>query len=164
VTDTDQIRPPRGEARSECAHRIAELVQDQDLTIAVAESLTGGQVAAELSAAGGASRWFRGALVAYSSEVKHAVLGVPEGPVVSADAASAMARGVRALLGADLAVGVTGAGGPDPQDGREPGTVFLALDGLGDHRAVELHLPGDPPEVVAQAAAAVLDLLAQELS
>lgn len=113
--------------RAELATHLAELLESAGLTVAVAESLTGGMVASALAEAPGASRWFRGGVVAYASDVKHELLGVPPGPVVSADAAAAMAQGVRKLLRADLAVAVTGAGGPRGQDGQPPGTVFIGL-------------------------------------
>jgi nicotinamide-nucleotide amidase len=110
---------------------ISGLARSTGRTIAVAESLTGGRVCAALAAAEAASEWFRGGLVAYASEVKHTVLHVADGPVVSAGAAHAMGVGVRDLLDADLALAVTGTGGPEPQDDQEPGTVFLAVvDGL----------------------------------
>src|SRR5690606_15762968 len=85
-------------------------------------------------------------IVSYASEVKFDVLGVPEGPVVSAETASAMAAGARRVLGADVGVAVTGVAGPDPQDGREPGTVFVGLDlgvldGDAGPTAVELQRP-----------------------
>jgi nicotinamide-nucleotide amidase len=145
------------------AERIAALARDQGRTIAVAESLTGGMVAQKLAAAGGASEWFRGSLVAYSSEVKHEVLGVPDGPVVSADAARAMASGVRGLLGADVAVAVTGAGGPSPQDGQEPGTVYVAVDDA-DWTVQRLALSGEPPVICGGAADAALRMLLEVLS
>jgi nicotinamide-nucleotide amidase len=97
------------------------------VTVAVAESLTGGLLSSRLAAASAASEWFCGAVVAYSRRVKHEVLGVPAGPVVSRAAAVAMARGAATLLGADLSVALTGAGGPEPQDGQPPGTVWLAV-------------------------------------
>jgi nicotinamide-nucleotide amidase len=144
--------------RARLAERIAALAKDQGRTVAVAESLTGGMVAQELAAANGASEWFRGALVAYSTEVKHRVLGVPAGPVVSAAAARAMASGVRRLLSADVAVAVTGAGGPSGQDGQEPGTVYVAIDDA-DQRVQRLDLSGEPPEICARAADAALRML-----
>jgi nicotinamide-nucleotide amidase len=151
-------------ARKELAERIGELVQERELTVAAAESLTGGMIATALSRASGSGEWFRGAVVAYHSEVKHDVLGVPPGPVVSASAAAEMARGARRLLGADVAVAVTGAGGPDPQDGREPGTVFLAVDSDEAHRSVRLKIPAeDPAEVCATTATTALRMLAQVL-
>ncbi len=72
---------------------------------------------------------------------------------------------MRQLLDADLAVGVTGAGGPDPQDGRGPGTVFLAVDGRGTHRVVRLQLPDrDPGTVTVTTAGAALRLLVESLT
>ncbi len=137
--------------RSRLAARIAELVDSAGLSVAVAESLTGGMVASALAQAPGSSTWFRGAVVAYASEVKHQLLDVPPGPVVSAEAAASMADGVRRLLEANIAVALTGAGGPDAQDGQPPGTVFLALsDGL--HTQLEHHFfdDDDPAEVCDQ--------------
>lgn len=145
------------------AGRIADRAREQGLTVAVAESLTGGLIAQPLAAAPGASEWFRGALVAYSSEVKHEVLAVPPGPVVSAEAAVAMARGVRKLLGADVAVAVTGSGGPDPEDGREPGTVFLAVTREGADDVRRLFLDGEPPAVCSAAAGHALQMLLEAL-
>lgn len=147
----------------ELAADVSDLARSCGRTVAVAESLTGGMIATALAAARAASEWFCGALVAYSSEVKHDVLGVPDGPVVSAVAARAMAVGVRHLLAADIGVAATGAGGPDPQDGRAPGTVFLAVDDCYGSRVVRLDLEGEPAEVCRAAAAAALRLLADAL-
>ena len=85
-------------------------------TLAVAESLTGGLLASAFARASGSSEWFRGGIVAYSSAVKYDLLDVPGGPVVSEAAAVAMARAAGRLLNADVAVAVTGVGGPDPHD------------------------------------------------
>ena len=156
---------PADEASAEAlAARVAELATKAGVTVATAESLTGGMIAAALASAQGASEWFRGSVVAYSEEVKHGLLGVPPGPVVSAEAASVMARGARRVLGASVAVAVTGAGGPSGQDGREPGTVFLAFDADDDHRIVRLQLDADDPkEVCATTAVAALRMLAEGL-
>lgn len=154
--------------------RVAELAGSTGRTVAVAESLTGGMIAAALAAAEGAGDWFRGALVAYAGEVKHELLGVPDGPVVSAEAAWAMARGVRRLLGADVGVAVTGVGGPTWQDGRSPGTVFIAVaatpdegaagDGAGGDPAAAHHeLPGEPVQVCAASAELALQMLLDRL-
>jgi nicotinamide-nucleotide amidase len=148
------------QAREGTAARVAELALDRGLTVAVAESLTGGQVSTALAAARQASRWYRGAVVAYSTEVKHELLGVPTEEVVHAEAASAMARRTRELLLADLVVATTGAGGPSEQDGREPGTVFLAVDAPDHHRVVGLRFDSDDPqEVLGCSTAAALDAL-----
>lgn len=95
------------------AGSVAELAEAGGTTLAAAESLTGGAIGAALAAAPSASSWFRGGVTAYATEVKHRVLDVPPGPVVSMSCAVAMATGVARLMGADLAVGVTGVGGPD---------------------------------------------------
>ena len=145
------------------AAEVGKRAADRGVTVGVAESLTGGTVAAALAAAEGASTWFRGGIVAYSSEVKHSLLDVPEGPVVSEPAARAMAVAARRLLGADLVVALTGAGGPAPQDGREPGTVFVAVDGAAGTEVLRLDLDGEPEEICRAAAAAGLDLLAARL-
>jgi nicotinamide-nucleotide amidase len=149
--------------RDRLAREVSELARRHGVTIAVAESLTGGMVASALAASEAASEWFRGSLVAYSSEVKHEVLDVPDGPVVSAEAATAMARGVRRLLGADVAVAVTGAGGPDPQDGQDPGTVYVGVDDGADGRVHELDLDGDPEDIIVQAADGTLGELLDAL-
>lgn len=148
-----------GDHQAELAERIAELVQKQERSLATAESLTSGNVAARLAAAPGAASWFRGGLVSYHDEVKHGVLGVDDGPVVCDPAARQMAQGVARLLGADVAVATTGAGGPDPQDGQPPGTVFVAVLLDGELSCRELHLDGDPEEVVARSTEAALEML-----
>ena len=148
------------------AAEVGRLAQDSGRTVAVAESLTGGMVASALARAEASSEWFRGAVVAYSSEVKHDLLDVPDGPVVSAPAAAAMARGVRRLLAADVAVATTGAGGPSPQDGAAPGTVYLAVSGGAadaDGDARLLQLPGEPGEVCGSAGIEALRALARAL-
>jgi nicotinamide-nucleotide amidase len=155
--------PVDEETQALLAERAGELALSQELTVAVAESLTGGMIATALAAAGRSSEWFLGSVVAYSSQVKHDVLDVPDGPVVSATAASAMARGVRRLLKADVAVAVTGAGGPGGQDGREPGTVFVAFDGADEHRVLRLGLDDEPKIVCATSAVASLRVLVEGL-
>lgn len=151
------------DTRRERAERVGELALARGRTIAVAESLTGGMIASALAQAQQASEWFRGSLVAYSTAVKHQLLEVPAGPVVSSDAAIAMARSVRKLLLADISVAVTGVGGPSAQDGHEPGTVFLAVDGGGRGQVLRLDLPGEPATVCAAATLAALDALVSTL-
>ena len=150
------------------AHDLADLIADAavrcGVSVGVAESLTGGAVAATLGAAGDASTWFRGGVVAYASEVKFDLLGVPEGPVVTTAAALAMARGASKVLGADVVVAVSGAGGPEPQDGREPGTVCFGVVHPGGEGSEEMPFPGGPEDVVRSATehalASVLRVLA----
>ncbi|MDE0668965.1 MAG: CinA family nicotinamide mononucleotide deamidase-related protein [bacterium] len=109
------------------------------LTLATAESLTGGLIAARLSAVAGASDVFRGSLVTYAAETKYRLLGVPHGPVVSEEAVRAMAAGACEQLGADCALAVTGVAGPAPAEGVDPGVVWTAtaLDGEVEARRHE---------------------------
>ena len=113
----------------------------------------------------GASDWFRGGVVSYAPEVKFSVLGVPEGPVVSAATAAAMAVGVRDLLGADVGLGVTGVAGPDALEGEPPGTVYLgAVVGDADPVATRVVLPGDRERVRQFACISLLDMLRRLLA
>jgi nicotinamide-nucleotide amidase len=128
--------------------------------IAVAESLTGGALSAALAKAGDAGEWFAGGVVAYRNATKYRVLGVPEGPVVTAEAARAMALGVLDLTGADLAVAVTGVGGPGPEEGRPEGTVFICAASRSEVRDAEHAFEGEPAEVVEGAIEHALRLLA----
>jgi nicotinamide-nucleotide amidase len=144
---------------SDIAARIAEAAGAKQLGICVAESLTAGALASSLGAAPNASDWFLGGVVAYATSVKQAVLGVEPGPVVSERCAAQMAEGVRVLLGADISVSTTGAGGPDPQDGQPVGTVFVAVDTRGVVTTTEHHFDGDPREVVAHTVSTALQYL-----
>lgn len=139
---------------------VGRLADDNGLTVGVAESLTCGAVAQALGASEGAVGWFRGGLVAYSTEAK-SLLGVPPGPVMTAECAAQMALGARSLLDADVAVALTGVGGPDPEEDREPGTVFAAAAGPWDLRLLALSLPGGPDEVVVESTRQAVRLLAE---
>jgi len=142
---------------------IAQRLVARGFTLAVAESLTGGLIASRLVNVAGASQWFRGGVVSYASQVKFDLLGVPVGPVVSAEAAEFMASGVRTLLGADVGLSVTGVAGPEEQDGQIAGTVFVGL-AIGDAvESVSLRLPGDRPRVRAYSAISALDALRRTL-
>jgi nicotinamide-nucleotide amidase len=139
---------------------VARALAAEGLTLGLAESLTGGLAASRLVNVPGASRWFRGSVVSYASEVKFDVLGVPEGPVVTEDAARAMADGARSVLGADVGLSMTGVAGPDPQDGQPPGTVFVGLSRPGhETSAYSFTVPGDRDRVRQYATIAALDLL-----
>ena len=143
---------------------VGHLLRAADLTLGIAESLTGGLVGSRLTNVIGASEWFRGGVVSYAREVKFDVLDVPEGPVVSEDAAKAMAAGAARVLGADVGLSFTGVAGPAEQDGQPPGTVFvgLAMPGLAPE-ATRLQLPGDRERVRQFAAISGLDLLRKRL-
>jgi nicotinamide-nucleotide amidase len=112
---------------------VEALLREQGLTIGVAESCTGGLLAKRLTDVPGASQVFRGGVVSYTNEVKHAVLGVPQPLLdqygaVSAQVALAMAEGARRVLQCDIALSTTGVAGPDPDDrGNEVGTMFVAI-------------------------------------
>ncbi|MCU1363669.1 MAG: competence/damage-inducible protein CinA-like protein [Acidimicrobiaceae bacterium] len=142
---------------------VASQLSSRALTLAVAESLTGGLIASRLVNVPGASAWFRGGVVSYASQVKFDVLGVPEGPVVSGPAAEAMARGVRELLKSDIGLSVTGVAGPEEQDGQVPGTVFVGLSVGENLTHSALRLPGDRPRIRAYSAISALDVLRRAL-
>jgi len=143
---------------------VGRLLRDRGLTLAIAESLTGGLLASRLVAVPGASEWFRGAVVAYDSSVKRSVLGIPEGPVVSIEVAAAMAEGARRVLGSDVGLATTGVAGPTEQEGRPVGTlvVGLALPG-SDPEAMESRLPGDRERVRQLATISALNSLRRRL-
>lgn len=148
---------------------LAELAA-RGLSLAVAESLTGGLVAAAVVSVPGASDVFRGGVVAYATEVKATLLEVPtdllaaRGPV-DPEVAVAMAQGVAKVLGADVGVATTGVAGPDSQGGQAPGTVFVAVTlvgGLSEVRA--LNIPGDRAAVRDAATVAAIELVAEVLA
>lgn len=143
----------------EAGERLARAALRTRRSIAVAESLTGGALSARLARLSDASEWYRGAVVAYASEVKHDVLAVPPGPVVSQTAARAMADGVASLLGADVTISVTGVGGPAPQDGAPQGTVWMALHDHDETAARCFRFDGSAADVVRDTCDAALEWL-----
>jgi nicotinamide-nucleotide amidase len=147
----------------ETVERVADLAGEKGLTIAAAESLTSGLIASLLGAGPNASDWFRGSVVAYQEPVKFDVLGVREGPVVTADCAEEMARGVAKLLAADVALAATGVGGPHPSEGKPAGTVFVAVTLDGRTTVRELDLGGEPEDILEQTATHALELLLDAL-
>jgi nicotinamide-nucleotide amidase len=143
---------------------VAARLLARGLTFGVAESLTGGLIASRLVNVAGASTWFRGGVVAYASQVKFDLLGVPTGPVVTESAAAAMAAGAARVTGADVGLGITGVAGPDDQDGVAPGTVFVGLHLPGEPAQTrELRVPGDRERVRQYGAISALDLLRRAL-
>ena len=122
---------------------VLELCRKAGRTLATAESLTGGMIASRLVGVPGASEVFRGSVVSYASEVKHEVLGVPEGPVVSEAAVRVMAIGVCRLMEADCSVAVSGVAGPASAEGERPGTVWIATTLDEDVQAQRLVFPFD---------------------
>jgi nicotinamide-nucleotide amidase len=140
-------------------HAVGVLLAAKGLSLGLAESLTGGLMGSRITDVAGASGFFRGSIVSYASEVKFDVLEVPEGPVVSAPAAEAMARGARRVLDADIGLATTGVAGPAEQDGQPVGTVFVGL-AMGDEvEAIELRLPGDRRRIREFAAISAMNLL-----
>jgi nicotinamide-nucleotide amidase len=149
---------------------VLEACRAQGLSLAVAESCTGGLVAARLTSVAGASEVFRGGLVAYENDVKLAQLAVPEDTLaahgaVSAETAAAMAAGVRESLSADVTLATTGIAGPGGGTPEKPvGLVFLHAAGPRGELARMLHLPGDREAVRRRATAAALHLLRELLA
>ncbi|GGT48135.1 competence damage-inducible protein A [Streptomyces kurssanovii] len=151
------------------AAAVLALLAERGQTLAAAESLTGGLVAAELTSVPGASKVFRGSVTAYATTLKRDVLGVdavllaecgPVDPLV----ASQMAAGVRDVMGADWGLATTGVAGPDPQDGRPVGTVYVAVTGpAGAGKVAALRLNGDRGEIRRESVRSVLELLHEEL-
>ncbi|MFT5531432.1 MAG: nicotinamide-nucleotide amidase [Candidatus Poriferisodalaceae bacterium] len=132
-------------------------------TIGVAESVTGGYVAGRLAAVPGASEVLRGSVTAYVPDVKFSVLGVPEGPVVTPEAALAMAHGVRDLLKADVGIASTGVAGPGGEEGVEIGTVHLAIVTPEGERTETVRLPGDRERIRQYSCISLLNMLRLDL-
>ena len=160
----------------ELAGRLAQLHQtlaEQQHTVAVAESVTGGLLAAALTSTAGASATFRGGLVVYATDLKARLAGVSEGLLaeqgaVAAQVALELAKGVRSRLSASWGVGVTGVAGPQPQDGKAVGTVFLSVVGPGPDESLEsvseLNLTGDRNTIRVQIVEQAVALLAGAVS
>jgi nicotinamide-nucleotide amidase len=130
------------------ATEVVEALRERGLTIAVAESLTGGMVAADLVSVPGASTVFVGGVIAYATRLKAELLGVDPELLAREGAihplvAEQMATGVRAATGADVGLATTGAAGPDPQDGHKPGDVWIGLSTAGGATSTRLNLSGD---------------------
>ncbi|MGW1951624.1 CinA family protein [Streptomyces sp. NPDC001920] len=156
---------------------VVRLLTVRGETLAVAESLTGGLVAAEVTAVPGASKVFRGSVTAYATELKHRLVGVDatlleqHGPV-NPQVAAEMAVGVRKALGSDWGIATTGVAGPERQDGHPVGTVFVAVDGpfdqgsgsAGGGKVEALRLNGDRAEIRMESVRSVLALLLKELA
>lgn len=152
----------------ESAARVHRLLDASGATVATAESLTGGRLAAALTSLPGASRTYVGGVVAYATETKVDLLGVPADlvagqGVVSAACAEAMADGIRERTGATYALSTTGVAGPDTQEGRPVGTVFVGLSGPSETRSAVFTLVGGRSEVQVGACAEALDMLVAHL-
>lgn len=147
------------------ARQVHLLLRAGGHTVATAESLTGGRLAARFTLTPGASETYLGGVVAYATELKQTLLGVPDEVVaqygvVSAECARAMAAGVRARTGATYGVATTGVAGPAEQEGKRAGTVFLGLAGPGLLEAVALELSGDRASITERTCDEALSALA----
>jgi len=142
---------------------VGRLLEARGWTLAIAESLTGGLAASRVVNVPGSSEWFRGAIVSYATQVKFDVLDVPEGPVISEQAAKAMADGVRRVLKTEVGVSMTGVAGPAEQEGQPPGTVWLGTAVGDDVDARLLRLPGDRDRVRQLTVISAMDMLRRKL-
>lgn len=134
------------------------------LTVATAESLTAGMVAAVLADTAGASGMLQGGVVAYQNSVKSGILQVPQELLsavgsVDGDVAAAMAAGARKVLDADIGVATTGVAGPEEHDGKPVGTVFIGIATAQGASSTEFAFRGNRPEIRGQACAAALESL-----
>jgi nicotinamide-nucleotide amidase len=149
---------------------VLSLCADRGLTLATAESCTGGMVASRLTGVPGASEVLLGGVVAYANEVKEGELGVPaallaEHGAVSPEVAAAMAQGARERLGADVAVAVTGIAGPDGGTPEKPvGLVYLHVEGPDGGRGREFSFPGDRASIRARSTVGALHLVRRHLT
>ena len=153
-----------GPAARNLAAEVLRLLSEANWTVATAESLTGGLVAAALTDVPGSSQAFRGGVVSYATDLKARLLGVDPAMLedygaVYAPVAAAMAAGVRDRLGATVGIATTGVAGPDPQDGVPPGTVHIAVSLADDTIVRTIALAGDRDEVRTLTVERVLGLL-----
>ncbi len=154
-------------ATSDATARVIRMFTERGLTVAAAESLTGGELTAELTSVPGASAVVLGGAVVYATALKHSLLGVDadllaaEGPV-HPEVARQLADGVRLRLAvdgrpADIGLSTTGVAGPDPQGGRAVGTVFVGIASPSGTRVIELSLSGDRAGIRRQVVERVID-------
>jgi nicotinamide-nucleotide amidase len=143
---------------------VLQMLRDRGLTLGLAESVTGGLVSGRLTNIAGASDVLRGAVVSYASEVKFDVLGVTNGPVVSPEAAVEMAVGAQRVLGADVALSLTGVAGPAEQEGQRPSTLCIGValpNGVTASSVVQL--PGARDQMRQLSVISALDFLRRQL-
>ncbi|MBA2312901.1 MAG: competence/damage-inducible protein A [Actinobacteria bacterium] len=164
----EEIRRRLGSAalpgtRGSLADRLSAVIASRDVTVAVAESLTGGLIAAELTTVPGASGFFLGSLVCYSTGSKETVAGVPaeilvRAGAVSEETAAALAEGAARVFGANVGISATGVAGPDHQEGKPKGTIHVAVAFEGRAEVNSVTGYGDRGNVRAMAVTAALDL------
>ena len=151
------------------ARRAAAALAEAGATVATAESLTGGLLGAAFTAVPGVSRAYRGGVIAYATDTKSALLGVPETTLqshgaVAAATAAAMAQGVRERLSSTYGVSTTGVAGPEPAEGKPPGTVHVGVAGAAASRTALCELAGGRDQVRRSACAAALRLLLEVIA
>ena len=147
------------QSTDQAIRRIARTLQRLSVTLAVAESLTGGMLTSRFAAGPEASSWLAGGVVAYTRHAKQNALGVGDDPLVSEETARQMARGAQHLLGADVSVAVTGAAGPTVEDGAEVGEVWIAAK-LSERELIDHHVfNGGPHAVCEQTCEAAVQLI-----
>jgi nicotinamide-nucleotide amidase len=148
---------------------VAKLLVNNKLTLATAESFTGGKIAESITAVPGASQYFKGSVVSYATEAKINVLRVPREvvdkySVVSAEVATAMAKGVRKLMKTDFAIATTGNAGPTKGDSQVAvGTIFIAIDGPKSHLVQEFQMGSNRERIVQKAVNKAFELLHKEI-
>lgn len=145
------------------AEDLGHMLRERDATVAVAESLTGGLIGAELTRLPGASAFFKGGLVAYTNEIKDRIGGVDpdllaDKGAVSEEAAAALARAAAWTFGADLGLSATGVAGPGEQEGKPPGTVFVGASYRGRTEVRRPRAYGDRSNVRAVTVTWAIDL------
>jgi nicotinamide-nucleotide amidase len=142
---------------------VLDEMRRRGLTLGLAESVTGGLVSARLTGVPGASDVLRGSIVSYATEVKHELLGVGDGPVVTEHAALEMAEGARRVLGSDVGLALTGVAGPAEQDGMPVGTLCIAIVDADGSTSTTLRLPGQREQMRQFSVISSLDLLRRRL-
>lgn len=131
---------------------LLKVLVDRNSTIAAAESMTGGLFGYLLTREEGAGDAFRGALVTYQTAAKRILLDIDEEEVVSAEAAESMARAALETLATDLAISITGVAGPETQEGKPVGTVFIGAATTAGVTSNQFQFSGNPDEIRYQAA------------
>ena len=152
----------------ELASSLIKKLEEKNLTIAVAESLTGGLVAASLTEIPGASKVFKGSITAYADEIKQNVLNVNKETIlkftsISEQVALEMAINVRTIMKSDIGISTTGVAGPEKSAGFAPGLVFVAIS-IGDHNMCQkLEITGDRSKIRNQTVQEILQLTLSRL-
>lgn len=151
------------------AEALVHALRERGASVATAESLTGGRLAARLTDVPGSSQVFVGGVVSYQTRVKVEVLGVPQelvdtDGVISAACARAMAEGVRRLVGSSYALSTTGVAGPERQEDQPVGTVYVGLAGPAGTQVLALELGGGRGEIQDATVTAALAALSDELA